>query len=342
MRDLQLDNCRGLLMIYIICFGHAMYWLEDGVEPYLSLTLCAIPAVFFIAGAAVQVTKTKRGLGATIYNRAKRIVAPFYIYALVMLAMGVVATLTLKGGDHFRLLPFDVSAYQWKDILPIILCSDIPHYPFMAHLWFVPLYFILSSTFCLQVRLIQHVNKHVYMAACILLFVAAQAFTDLMLLRELLCYNIFLVAGYLYYKRLKSNTLMIIAAVGAVLLLANSFVLGGHFCPMQEHKFPPDWVYVTYNVFAVSVFCLFFRYVTLPHSSILKIWNERGYTIYLYHSLVLWIVYVIHQVGYLNFQSLLLRTVIDITLVFLMSTALSFITYPFEKMLMRKLHLTKS
>ena len=341
MRDRQLDIYRALLMLYIPCIGHNAYWLGNVVEPYLSFVLFVIPQVFFVSGAALSLHETKRGIWTTIVNRFKRIVAPFYIYAAVMLGViGVFSTLFLKGTMFFRLLPFDIMAYTWRDVLDVILCLNIPHCPYMAHLWFIPLYLVLSCTFPLQVKLMKRVNRYVYLAICVILFLLAQGFTHISFLRELLCYNVFLVAGYLFYKRDNEALTALIGVGAAALLIANQYLLGGHFCTMQSHKFPPDWVYFTYNVMMLCLLSLFFRRATLSYNKIFRIWNERGYNIYLYQSLSLWIVYGVHQTGIFNSSSMMVNFFVDAILIFLLSTAISYVAYPLEKWVMRRLGLS--
>ena len=340
MRDRQLDIYRALLMLHIPCIGHNAYWLGNGVEPYISFILFVIPQVFFVSGAALSLHESGRGILSTIYSRFKRIVVPFYIYAAVMLGViGVLSTLLLKGTIYFRLLPFDIMAYTWSDVLDVILCRYIPHCPFMGHLWFIPLYLVLSCTFPLQVKLMKLVHRHVYLGICLILFLLAQGFTQISFLRELLCYNVFMVAGYLYYKRDNEAVTALIGVGAAALLLANEFLLGGSFCPIQGHKFPPDWVYFTYNVMMLCLLSLVLRRFTLPYNKIFRIWNEQGYTIYLYQSLSLWIVYGVHQTGIFDSSSHLVNYTVDGILIFLLSMAISSVAYPLEKWVMRKLRL---
>ena len=342
MRDRQLDIYRALLMLYITCIAHNAYWLGNGTEPFLSIILFVIPQVFFVSGAALSLHKSTRSIWSTIINRFKRIVVPFYIYAAVMLGgIGVLSTLLLKGTEFFRLLPFDILAYTWRDALDVLLCLDLPHCPFMAHLWFIPLYLVLSCTFPLQIKLMEHINRYIYLAASVIIFLLAQGFTHISFLRELLCYNAFMVAGYLFYKRDNQVLTALLGVGAAVLLLANEFVLGGHFCPIQDHKFPPDWVYFTYNVMMLCLLSLVLRRITLPYNKVFKIWNERGYTIYLYQSLGLWFVYGIHQTGLFNSSSNVVNFIVDGLLVFALLTAMSRPAYSLERWVMRHLPSSK-
>lgn len=335
MRDLQLDNYRGLAMLYILCVPHVMYWLQNGGEPLLSLILMVIPVVFFISGAAMSVSNSRHGLLDTIVNRLKRIVVPFYLYACVTLLVVTVANWLIPGIERLGFRPFSIAEYGWKDVLSILLCENIPGIPYMAHLWFIPLYLILSCTFPLQAKVINRVNKHVYMAVCVVLFVLAQAFTQVSMLRELLCYNVFLVAGYLYYRKCKPRMAVGAAAVALAMLVVYVLVLGGNFCPMQDHKFPPDWVYVTYNVMTLSLWALLLWKVRIPNDRILRFWNERGFNIYLYQSFVFAIVAAIRCRTYAFTAMPVVRVLLDMVLVFGLSMGLSMLTFPLERYVLR-------
>ena len=337
MRDVQLDNYRALAMIYILCIGHMVYWLLNGNEPYISFVLFIVPQLFFLSGAAVSVSRSKRGLLSTVANRFKRIVVPYYIYAIVALAIAVAVTVLVPDVERFGIRPFHLSDYGPRDVADILLCKNIPGIAYMAHLWFIIPYLILSSTFPFQIKLMQRVNRHVYMAACIAAFLIAQAFTPYTLLRELLCFNIFLVAGYLYYKKCGVMIPAIVGLMAMAALLIYQFLLGGNFAPIQDHKFPPDWVYMTYSLMMLCVLSLVLRKVYIPQNRILRIWNERGYTIYLYQSIVFAVIAILRYRTYMYTTPLMLRMLIDAVLIFVLSTALSYLTYPLERFIMKKL-----
>lgn len=91
MRDTQLDHYRALMMMHVI-IGHVMYWLYAAGEPYLSFVLFAMAGTFFIAGASVAVNTRRRSLWSTVVNRIGRVVIPFYIYAVVIIAFTVAVT----------------------------------------------------------------------------------------------------------------------------------------------------------------------------------------------------------------------------------------------------------
>ena len=336
MRDTQLDIYRALLMMYIPCVIHVMYWLGNGSEPYLSVLLVEMPLVFFLSGAAFSVSRSRRGLWPTFLNRVKRVLLPYYIYAFLLVAIGLVVSLLCAKTGWLRSWPVDITRYGWKDDAAILLCHDIPQYPFIWHLWFIPPYLILSCTLPLQTRLMQKMSPWLYLAICLALFLIAQSLTSISLLRQVLCYNVFLVCGYLFYRKLNSATTALAGAAALALVLVAVWALGMDFCPMQGHKFPPDWLFVAYNLFVLCLIALVVNRFTIRNNRFLRIWSERGYNIYLYQSVVFAIVHLLRQKTYCDLSAPV-RTLLDAGMVLLLSTGLSYLTYPVERFVMKKL-----
>lgn len=339
MRDTQLDIYRALLMIYIPCVIHVMYLLADGGEPFMSLLLVEMPLVFFVSGASLSVSRSRRGLWSTVVNRFKRILVPYYIYAAVLLAIAAVATIGMKSAGVTGELPLDVTRYGWKDVAAVLLAQDIPQYPFMWHLWFIPPYLILSCTFPWQVRLMEKTGRWPYIAACLLLFLAVRLLTDQPLLLQVLAYNVFMVAGFLFYRRMNSLAMLLCGTVALAVVLLGVLVWGTPFTPMQAHKFPPDWLYVAYNILALCVLALVLGRIRLPGNRILSLWNVRGYNIYLYQSVAFAVIELLRRYAPVCFPHPLLRAVVDGVMVFVLLTVISCVTYPLERRVMRKLRL---
>lgn len=330
MRDIQLDIYRALMIMYVL-FIHVVYWLRDLEEPYMSMVLFEMVVVFFVSGASLSVSRSRHGLLDTVKGRLRRIVLPFYTYAVVAIAVCALATALLGDTTPYGFQPLSLRQYGWKDVMSVILCLDVPQVPNNTHLWFIVPYLILSCTFPLQQRLMRHFpNRHLYMAACVLLFLLAQAVTGSELLREVLCYNVFMVAGYLYYKRLGAGCVALVAVVAAA-LLAGYLLLGGSFVPMQAHKFPPDWLFMLYGVLTLSLLSLLLSRVRLPGNRFLNLWSERGYTIYLYQSLVFVVVVLIRLHSYGKIPSSRVWLACDTITAILLSTLLCLVTYPVER-----------
>lgn len=318
-------------MIYIVCFIHVFYWLGMGEEPIQSLALFEMSIIFFISGASLSVSNRNRGILATIWNRFKRVLVPYYVYVIVLLSLGVGWLLLKTFFNEQKVIWF----YSLTYIREIILFENIPRFDFVRHLWFIPPYMILSSTFSLQVALMKRIQSWQYLLGCVILFLLTLWFKRVGIIRIVFCYNIFMVAGYLYYRKLSVSH---IATIGSLTFLALLFFSRGEeFAPMQNHKFPPDMIFVLYNIVVLCVLSLLFGKIRLPNCRLFQIWNERGYTIYLYQSLVYTFIYKLHTFTshHISFHFALL--IIDIAMIFIVSTLLSYMTYPIEHVVVRTL-----
>ena len=327
-------------MMYIPCVIHVMYWLMDGREPYLSLLLFEMPMVYFVSGAAFSVSRSRRGLWSTVMSRLRRVVFPYYIYALVLLAIGAILWFIGKVAGAPQMQLVDLSQYSWKDLALIALCRDIPQFPYIWHLWFIPPYLILSCTFPLQLRLMKRLNSAAYFTVCLLVFLVAQAVTGINLIRQVLGYNVFMVAGYLFYRRISNGGIALVCLAALAALLGGVFWGGADFFPMQGHKFPPDWIFVLYGLLVLCLLSLVLGNVKLKSNRLLKLWSERGYHIYLYQSVVFAIMEILRTNTLIGMPgSPLVRALVDAVIVFLLSTGLSLLTYPLERAVINKIKL---
>lgn len=279
-RDLQLDAYRGISMLYIVCFVHVLYWLQLGTEPYLSICLIEMPIIFFIAGASQSFHTNLRPIKSTIVNRIKRVVIPYYKYAFMMLLLLLALSVLGKA---------DISSYSVKDSLKIFLFYDIPQLPFMWHLWFMLPYLVISCTFDLQKKILSKMNHEVYLLVCCSFFVLAQYLTDNQMVRNVLVYNIFMVIGYCYYRKIK-NQHLIIGTVAFLIVLLSLKAVGVDFIPMQDHKFPADTLFLIYNLFVLCVLSLILGKIHIKNSKVLIFWNKNGFNLYLYQNVAYMIV----------------------------------------------------
>ena len=77
--------------------------------------------------------------------------------------------------------------------------------------------------------------------------------------------------------------------------------------------------------------------INIKYNYLLRIWNERGYTIYLYQSVTHFIVYkIIEKMNFMNNNDILLF-IISAIMVFILATALSHITILPEKYILNKI-----
>ncbi len=327
-------------MIYIVCVIHTMYLLRDGEEPFLSILLFEMPVMFFISGAAFCLASKgrKRSLGEILISRIKRVVVPFYIYAGIMMIIGTIYSFSRMCCSELPDI-MNVRTYEIKDLFAILFFQDIPDYPYVYHLWFIVPYLIISCTFYFQEKIIQHFNRYAYLSICVILFITFSIITDNLLIRYVLAYNVFVVMGYLFYNKVSNYVKFITLFVSAIFM--GGFLSCGDntFIPMQLHKFPPDMVFCFYGILAISLLSIILRIVKIPRFAYLEIWNKRGYTIYLYQNLVFSIEIIIHKILLSYNTPLLMLFLIDASMVFILSTLLSYLFYPLEQSLMNKVSL---
>lgn len=145
-------------------------------------------------------------------------------------------------------------------------------------------------------------------------------------------YNLFYIIGYLYYKQMTIKVILYCLIIAICL-----YGILGHFTliPMQNHKFPIDEIFITYNLVTLCILSLILSFIKLPENKFIRIWNTKGYTIYLYQNIVFYFVApIIHRCqnlpNWINF-------IIAFILIFTISTCLSYFTYSLEKYIMNSL-----
>ncbi len=321
-RDNQLDAYRALVMIYILCVIHTMYWLEYSYELAKSLILFEMPVIFFISGAAFFLKTKGESTLSIIKNRFKRVILPYIIYVFV--ALVIIAILSVFDDDY------NLTTITLIDIKSIVLVERIPLIPYCYHLWFIVPYFILLCTFHFQTRIIDNIKrKWLYLVAAVAVFFAATIVTRESTIRHCLCYNVFLISGYLYYKRMKVTSMLSIALASMCLLTAWYFY-GGNIIPMQAHKFPPDMIFLVFGVMALALLGVLFTFVKIPSQHFLNIWNRHGYTIYLYQNYSFFIVASLLSPPLFLPDKNWITLLISALLIFVVSTLSSYIIVPFE------------
>jgi hypothetical protein len=159
------------------------------------------------------------------------------------------------------------------------------------------------------------------------------------LLKMIVCYNIFTIMGYLYYKRITYRMIVLMFIFSVVLLLGALWIFNIQMIPMQSHKFPPDVVFLLYNTAVLCLLSLIFSKVRLRSNWLLELWNDRGYTIYLYQNLVIFVLFLIKENLFYLIPSLNLQLIICLVFTLSISTALSYLTYPLERKVMKLMHM---
>ncbi|MDE7437846.1 MAG: acyltransferase [Muribaculaceae bacterium] len=329
--DYQLDIYRALMMIYVPCIIHVIYWLGKG-HPYInSLLLFEMPVIFYISGATMYITGKKRDLKDTVINRTKRLLLP-YIFFIFGCFVFIIAWALISRTDV---------EYKSISIIKILTAQDgsMPVL-YMWHLWFVVPYLIVSCSFPIQQRWADKINRWVYMLVLLALCLIGPILTYLhpvylKPIREALFYNFFFIAGYLFYKKLTFKSLITLTIVSGVIVGSNIWhewnTTGGF--SMQAHKFPPDFLFIAFGIFAISVLGLLFSNFTIPNNRIFNHWNKYGYSIYLWQNFSFIIYGLIYK--YSGLQILSNHPLADFLVaslgIFIISSLTSLAIVPLEK-----------
>lgn len=331
-RDTQLDIYRALSMIYILCVIHVAYWFGAASEPIASIILFEMPVIFFISGAALSVSRKRKKLTSVVANRAKRVLAPYYAYAFACVAMFLA----------YYLL-FDVPTS--KPLTYVVLKSLIPvdnslPIQYTWHLWFVIPYLIISCSFYFQQKVTDRLNPYLYLGILLGACIITQVLTGNNLIRSIVFYNFFFMAGYLLYKRLPKSRICLIAAVAIPVFIAMYFYFWTG--RMQSHKFPCDMLFLVFGIIALCLLGLLCSFIRIPKNRVLEWWNQNGYTIYLWQNIAFVIaaallVYLPWRLttGYAGFA---LKSI----MIFLLASFLSLLAVPFERFFVEKMSQTFS
>lgn len=313
-------------MIYIVCVIHVVYWFKIGEEPLRSFILFEMPAIFFISGAAQSLNNQQRNIRKTIVNRFKRVIVPYYVFLMVLLLFMSVYTCINE------YLNYDYSKLTIMDIIKILMTGGSAHIPYYGYTWFISVYFIISCSLPIQQKIIKRTGRHLYTICCLtaalLLHFLTLPTADLFI-KELFYYNFFMILGYLYYKRIGEKKLLFITVL--LLLITIYGFINGIMIPMQGNKFPPNIYYLIFGLTVLCVCSLIFGRLSLKNNKILSIWNERGYTIYLYQSISHFIIYICTYKWIQYIPSKILVFTIYFSLVFTLTTWMSKYTYSLEK-----------
>ncbi len=320
IRDSQLDIYRALVMMYILCVIHISYWLGLAKEPWLSLMLIEMPVIFFISGAAMSLQTKRKTFRQTLTNRCRRLVVPYYVYLLfciIAVAGYVIISKNYEVWDTNRI----IRSFLFQETMPV---------PKFSHIWFILPYLIIFLLFWFEQRIADKVNRHVFMAllliSCFLVMLI-----KVTLIREVVIYNFFFMAGYFYYRKCSKWFLVGILLASLACMAGLQLTHLGTFIPMQLNKFPPHPMFLFFGISALSALGLIFTYVKLPQNRLTKRWNDYGYTIYLWQNFIITAVGLIVLKFFANGMPLGARFLIASVLIFVLATITSYVTVPLEK-----------
>lgn len=325
-RDIQLDIYRALTMVYIVCVIHVVYWFGVFDEPVRSILLFEMPVIFFISGASYGVKHRIREVRSIVKNRVKRVLLPFYIFLSVLfllLSIGYCDT------DIRDLSPYD--------IVKILMTGGSEKIPYYSYTWFISVYLFVTCSLPVQEKLISKCKPFPYIMTCLfpclVLHFVTLPFAN-WFIKELFTYNFFFILGYLYYKRVGYTNITILAIVFAVLTLYG--FIHGEMPPMQDNKFPPNLYFLLFSFAALCMLSLTIGRIRIRYNKILRLWNERGYNIYLYQCLSHYTVYLLTHEWISQLGSGMVFIILFVA-TFTVATIISLVSYPFEKLVTKML-----
>lgn len=331
-RDIQLDCYRALAMIYIVCVIHIIYWFYIGSELIKSMALFEMPVIFFIAGAS-QSYKKRHDLKSTIISRIKRVLLPYYVFVVFLFIWYYSCT---KLNTTFYNQHINIQQLNTLDIIKILATGGNDNIPYLGYTWFISCYMIVSCSLPIQKKILERTSPAVYVAGILATFVLWKL-TGMSspenIVENLLTYNFFYITGYSYYRRIEKKYISILAIIPVT--ISAYLLLSGTAVPMQFHKFPPDTIFLVYCFGILCILGIIFSKVNIKYNYILKIWNERGYTIYLYQSISHFILYKATAGWIDRIHNDFATFIICFILIFIITTALSYITFPIEKLLLK-------
>ena len=331
-RDVQLDCYRALSMMYIVCIIHPVLWYRLSVYGFDPTMLFEMPVIFYIAGASQTYTR-RRSMMQTISNRAWRVLIPYYIFIGAMLLLMGVATLLHLTFENQRI---DIMQIGTTGIAKLLLTGGSAQIPYLGYTWFISTYFIIACSLPVQQRIMQYIPPKYYLLltfACFALWKATGINSPENIVENVLSYNCFYMLGYISYKKMKTHPVVLaLAAAMCVYLVVSDTAL-----PMGEHKFPSDMIFVIYSLCTLYMLAFVLNRISISDNALTRLWNQRGYTIYLYQSVSHYMVYKVLEQWLSSTCSSLLLLIVSAVMVFIASTALSFITFPLEKYIINHL-----
>jgi len=303
-----------------------MYWINKAGEPFRSILLFEMPVIFYISGASVFIANRHKSLWSTIKNRFKRILVPYYWYAAACLILAVILMIYNQTLDHINI----------KTVYRLITAQNSPlPIPFMFHLWFIIPYLIVACLFPINKKISDRFNRWTYLTIYFILLLLTQPLWEihscraLSIIRESVYYNFFFMAGYLTYKRTtrrQSFIIMLIAASVLTAFMSQTLMPDAPFS-MQNHKFPPDCLFVSYGILMICLFSIILSNIVIPYNKMLDYWNKNGYTLYLWQNFsfcILALLYSKLSLGFLT-QYPIIDFIMAAILIFLFSYAVSFV-----------------
>lgn len=292
-RDANLDKYRAIVMAYIVCLIHLVYWADFGSEPYRSFFLFEMPVIFFISGASYRLS-TPKSYTAFVKGRIRRIIIPYYIWLLLSLPLSIIllqfgrwgidAGLT-EGMSNSELLISGIKKVAFFQRSQGLI-------PFDNHVWFIVPFFIIMLLAPMVSRLIINQRDIVVSIVILLMIVFAGDYLynemqiknkAVEMINYVFAYLLFFIIGFAY-KKAKLTHWHILFAILVIALSVIAMRMGIYPESIQLNKFPPTCCFVLYNFGVLLLLIYLFDHIRIPDWKWLGVYNKRGYTIYIYQN----------------------------------------------------------
>lgn len=291
-RNETIDRLRGFAMLWVIVV-HTLYWGNFSSDSYYNLLksffLFEMPLFFFVTGASNSFSRTK-GYFNFVYKRYKRILIPYWVFALICAGWTIGRIIRREGGIEIKTAAEIL--FSW--LLPLDRQITSIQYLTWA-VWFVPVYLCVVLIIPLLKKIRQTRVAFAFLAALIALFALICVF-KLGWIQNVVFYSIWTYIGLFYsdiilwIKDLRFVYLLwIITFIGtaALIVLYNT----GYPIDMQYNKFPPNIIFLIFSIVAMSLIILSIPHVDQIYDRICRInlvkrifdlFSNRSLTIFLY------------------------------------------------------------
>lgn len=300
LRDKNLDRLRAVAMMWVLGI-HTVYWNDlfssNGII-IRSFFLIEMPLMFFVTGAS-NMKSSITNYGQFVIKRLKRIIIPYWVYALVVCIINVD-----KGVDYDGML---VDFFTFKGAGYGCTCWA---------LWFIPTYIQIIILYPLMKKYFLYSKKTMFkilpfLLSILMVFVLSfdNSFVEM---RKVFLYGGFTYLGCFYddlkkYEKKYNMGIIACVAVLCIMILYKNNIYGLN---MQDNK---GMVNLMFYLFAIMSMCIFYIFWEKLYglievlcknkilNNIFAIYSKYSYSIFLWHPLAFLLLPVIIQYYNLNF-----------------------------------------
>ena len=304
----DLDTVRGLLMLYIVCVIHGLFYLNLIPLPQWasSLMLFEMPAIFIVSGYAYALYENSTCNGnrsplsvkaycSFLVTRLTRILVPYAVYAMACIALIYFLPWLGKRND----LALSDLIVGWMN--PANYGEGFSVGRLNSHLWFIPVFLIVTAAMPLATRFRPFKNPNLLFlvvgVAIAEVAISKAHFPGQDIIKQVVFYLVFSLLGYYmaraneYFSHANFGQ---VAIVAAILLMVIAIAEGNvRVLDMQANKFPPNGIFFLFSCLWVSLFLFLSVKVSWFLEAFKKlgdgIWLRpfitAGYSIYLWQGI---------------------------------------------------------